>query len=142
MLIADYGMVFVLLFLCVLISVLTISDIHPEDPRSGRRLAGLMVKKYGKDINVLVVARDIDADRKFAEAIQEELTRLGAHVVGTELGDPYSVRQRLEKMGAESVQVDLVATHNFSSKWKILSGERLKKLGRAKLLTVTVRIVM
>ncbi|MEC9004272.1 MAG: ABC transporter permease [Planctomycetota bacterium] len=129
MLIADYGMVFVLLFLCVLISVLTISDIHPEDPRSGRRLAGLMVKKYGKDINVLVVARDIDADRKFAKAIQEELTRLGAHVVGTELGDPYSVRQRLEKSGAESVRVDLVATHNFSSKWKIFSGETLKKLG-------------
>jgi len=128
-LIADYGMVFVLLFLCVLISVLTISDIHPEDPRSGRRLAGLMVKKYGKDINVLVVARDIDADRKFAKAIQEELTRLGANVVGTELGDPYSVRQRLEKIGAESVQVDLVATHNFSSKWKIFSGETLKKLG-------------
>ena len=90
MLIADYGMVFVLLFLCVLISVLTISDIHPEDPRSARRLAGLMVKKYGNDINVLVVARDIDADRKFAEAIREELTRLGVHVVGTELGDPYS----------------------------------------------------
>ncbi len=129
MLIADYGMVFVLLFLCVLISVLTISDIHPEDPRSGRRLAGLMVKKYGKDVNVLVVARDIDADRKFAKAIQEELTRLGANVVGTELGDPYSVRQRLEKIGAESVQVDLVATHNFSSKWKIFSGETLKKLG-------------
>jgi ribose transport system permease protein len=128
-LIADYGMVFVLLFLCVLISVLTISDIHPEDPRSGRRLAGLMVKKYGKDVNVLVVARDIDADRKFAKAIQEELTRLGANVVGTELGDPYSVRQRLEKIGAESVQVDLVATHNFSSKWKIFSGETLKKLG-------------
>ncbi|MCP4816679.1 MAG: ABC transporter permease [Planctomycetaceae bacterium] len=129
MLIADYGMVFVLLFLCVLISVLTISDIHPEDPRSGRRLAGLIVKKYGKDVNVLVVARDIDADRKFAKAIQEELTRLGANVVGTELGDPYSVRQRLEKIGAESVQVDLVATHNFSSKWKIFSGETLKKLG-------------
>ncbi|MEO2023972.1 MAG: hypothetical protein ABGX05_19265, partial [Pirellulaceae bacterium] len=85
MLIADYGMVFVLLFLCVLTSVLTISDIHPEDPRAGRRLAGLMVKQFGKDINVLVVARDLDADRKFTEAIQEELTRLGAHVVGTEL---------------------------------------------------------
>ncbi|MDE0736819.1 MAG: hypothetical protein OSB47_13425, partial [Pirellulaceae bacterium] len=127
-LIADYGMVFVLLFLCVLTSVLTISDIHPKDPRAGRRLAGLMVKQYGKDINVLVVARAIDADRKFTEAIQEELTRLGANVVGTELGDPRSVRNRIEKLGAESVRVDLVATHNFSRKWKIFSDEMLKKL--------------
>ena len=49
-LLVDYGMVFVLLFLCAWISLLTIADIHPEDPRAGRRLAELMVENYGKDI--------------------------------------------------------------------------------------------
>ena len=66
-LLIDYGMVFVLLFLCALISLLTIADIHPEDPRAGRRLAQLMVKKYGKEINVLVVARNIDADKEVCQ---------------------------------------------------------------------------
>jgi ribose transport system permease protein len=127
-LLIDYGMVFVLLFLCALISLLTIADIHPEDPRAGRRLAQLMVKKYGKEINVLVVARKIDADKEFASALEQELTDLGATVVGTELGDPRTVRKRMEQLGAESMQVDLVATHNFSSKWRIFSGEMLEEL--------------
>ena len=72
-LVVDYGMVFVLLLLCALISALTVSDIHPEDPRAGRRLARLMVKKYGKEISVLVVARKNDADKEFADAIVNRL---------------------------------------------------------------------
>lgn len=122
-LLIDYGMVFVLLFLCLLISLLTIADIHPEDPGAGRRLARLMVENYGKEIKVLIVARKIEADKEFASALEQELTDLGATVVGTELGDPRSVRQRMEKLGSESVEVDLIATHNFSSKWKIFSSE-------------------
>ena len=140
-LLIDYGMVFVLLFLCALISVLTISDIHPEDSRAGRRLAQLMVKKYGKEINVLVVAREIDADKAFATALENELTELGATVVGSELGDPRSVRKRMEKLGKESVQIDFVATHNFSSKWKVFSRNSLRTMSSNHPVLENVRVV-
>ncbi len=140
-LLVDYGMVFVLLFLCVLISLLTIADIHPEDPGAGRRLARLMVEKYGKQIHVLVVARDIDADKEFASAIEQQLTDLGATVVATELGNPRSVRQRMEKLGADSVRIDMVATHNFSSKWNVLSDEMRKTMGASYPSLKNVKVV-
>jgi ribose transport system permease protein len=140
-LLVDYGMVFVLLFLCVLISLLTIADIHPEDPGAGRRLARLMVEKYGKEIHVLVVARDIDADKEFASAIEQQLTDLGATVVATELGNPRSVRQRMEKLGADSVRIDMVATHNFSSKWNVLSDEMRKTMGASYPSLKNVKVV-
>ena len=140
-LLIDYGMVFVLLFLCVLISLLTITDIHPEDPRAGRRLAQLMVKNYGKDINVLIVARKIKADKEFASAIEQELTDLGATVVGTELGDPRSVRKRMEKVGSDSVEIDLIATHNFSSKWNILSNEMRQTMAASYPTLKNVKVV-
>lgn len=140
-LVVDYGMVFVLLLLCALISALTVSDIHPEDPRAGRRLARLMVKKYGKEISVLVVARKNDADKEFADAIEQQLTQLGAKVVGTELGDPRSVRKRLEKLGKESVQIDYVATHDASSKWKALSIKNLETMAASHPTLKDVKVV-
>ncbi|HCA49636.1 MAG TPA: hypothetical protein DEP12_04445, partial [Planctomycetaceae bacterium] len=69
----DYGMVFVLMALCILISVLTISDMHPEDPAAARSLARSLVKEVGSDINVLVVARKTSGDEAYATALQDEL---------------------------------------------------------------------
>ena len=117
----DYGMVFVLIGLCVLISLLTISDMHPEDPSAARKLASSLVKEAGKDINVLIVARTTAADEAFATTLKEELENGGAHVVGVELGDPSSLRKRLELLGQQDERVDFVATHDFSSKWRVLN---------------------
>ena len=72
-LIVDHGMLLVLLLLCAAISALTVTDIHPEDPAAGRQLAKLALQKYGTDRNILIVVRDTDADRAFAQAINDEL---------------------------------------------------------------------
>jgi len=120
-LLLDYGMVFVLIGLCILISFLTISDMHPEDPSAARRLAASLVKEAGTEINVLVVARTTAADKAFATTLREELENGGARVVGVELGDPSSLRRRLELLGQQDERVDFVATHDFSSKWRVLN---------------------
>ncbi len=122
-LLVDYGMVFVLIALCILISVLTISDMHPNDPAAAKKLAASLVKEAGSDINVLVVARRNDADKEFAEALKQGLESGGAKVVGVELGDPSSARARLELLGQQDERLDFVATHDFSSKWRVLSAE-------------------
>ena len=119
-LLVDYGMVFVLIALCILISVLTISDMHPNDPAAAKKLAASLVKEAGSDINVLVVARRNDADKEFAEALKQGLESGGAKVVGVELGDPSSARARLELLGQQDERLDFVATHDFSSKWRVL----------------------
>ena len=120
-LLVDYGMVFVLIALCLLISLLTISDKHPEDPSAARKLAASLLKEAGSDISVLVVARNTKADDVFARALKEGLESGGADVVGVELGDPSSLRKRLELLGQQDERVDFIATHDFSSKWRVLS---------------------
>ena len=120
-LLVDYGMVFVLIALCLLISLLTISDKHPEDPSAARKLAASLLKEAGSDISVLVVARNTKADDVFARAVKEGLESGGADVVGVELGDPSSLRKRLELLGQQDERVDFIATHDFSSKWRVLS---------------------
>lgn len=124
----DYGMVFVLMALCILISVLTISDMHPEDPAAARSLARSLVKEVGSDINVLVVARKTSGDEAYATALQDELEAGGAHVVAVELGTPATLRTRLELLGQQDERVDFVATHDFSSKWRVLSSESRQEM--------------
>ena len=124
----DYGMVFVLMALCILISVLTISDMHPEDPAAARSLARSLVKEVGSDINVLVVARKTSSDEAYATALQNELEAGGAHVVAVELGTPATLRTRLELLGQQDERVDFVATHDFSSKWRVLSSESRQEM--------------
>ncbi|MBT6724647.1 MAG: ABC transporter permease, partial [Planctomycetaceae bacterium] len=120
-LLVDYGMVFVLIALCLLISLLTISDKHPEDVSAARKLAASLLKEVGSDIRVLVVARKTEADEVFAQVLKEGLESGGADVVGVELGDPSSLRKRLELLGQQDERVDFIATHDFSSKWRVLS---------------------
>jgi len=122
-LLVDYGMVFVLIALCLLISLLTISDKHPEDASAARKLAASLLKEVGSDICVLVVARKTEADEVFAQVLKEGLESGGADVVGVELGDPSSLRKRLELLGQQDERVDFIATHDFSSKWRVLSQE-------------------
>ena len=128
-LLVDYGMVFVLLALCLLISLLTITDMHPEDTSAARKLAVNLVKEAGRDINVLVVARTTKADKDFANTLKDQLESSGAHVVGVELGSPSTLRKRLELLGQQDERVDFVATHDFSSKWRVLSAASRSEMG-------------
>ena len=88
----DYGMVFVLLALCALVSIVTIADHHPSDVAAGRQLANQLCSQAGTEINVLIVAREVPStDEAFALALKEQLQSNGANVLGVELGDPRSV---------------------------------------------------
>ncbi len=126
----DYGMVFVLLALCGLVSIATIADHHPSDVAAGRQLANQLSSQAGTEINVLIVAREVPStDEAFALALKEQLQSNGANVLGVELGDPRSVRARLEDLGRQKIRVDYIATHNFSSNWGVLHTDKLKALG-------------
>ena len=126
----DYGMVFVLLALCALVSIVTIADHHPSDVAAGRQLANQLSSQAGTEINVLIVAREVPStDEAFALALKEQLQSNGANVLGVELGNPRSVRARLEDLGRQKIRVDYIATHNFSSNWGVLHTDKLKALG-------------
>tara|TARA_B100000809_G_scaffold191867_1_gene190599 strand:+ start:3385 stop:4755 length:1371 start_codon:yes stop_codon:yes gene_type:complete len=129
-LITDYGMVLVLLLLGILISWVTWSEQHPEDPRAGRSLAGGMVQVLGSDAQVAIVLRQTSGDREYAAAIAGELERLGATVAATiHVKTPREARVALEELGTQGITVNAIATHDFCFKtWGVLRQSSLDAL--------------
>ena len=65
----DYGMIFVLLLLCVLFSLLTLAEQHPTGVKAGRQVADQIVNQEGSGAGVVIVTRDTAEDHAFADAI-------------------------------------------------------------------------
>ncbi|MCO6458587.1 MAG: ABC transporter permease [Pirellulaceae bacterium] len=126
--VADYGSVFILLLLCAYYSLATLGEQHPVTPDAGRRLARRIVQVAGPSAQVLIVVRDTQQDRLYADAVRGELEALGANVVGQVLGQPADARAELERLGAAGQRLDAVATHQPSSGWGPPRSERLASL--------------
>ena len=130
-LLSDYGSVLILILLCAYYCVVTWSEQHPDTPRAGRQIAQTVVAEFGPDAGVIVVVRDTNHDRAFAEAVQTELTSGGANVIEViHAGRPYPARARqaIEKAASSSTAVDAMITHHAGARWGPLQPSKLTEL--------------
>jgi ribose transport system permease protein len=107
---SDYGIILVLLALCVFFSVATLAQQHPTGAAAGTELAGVIVVRTPPGSTVLVVVRDTKDDADFAAALTDALTAQGRTVLGTLRGQPSATRLALEKLAAEGTRLDVVAS--------------------------------
>lgn len=126
-LVSRFGTLFVLLLLCVFFSFATLDDQHPTDESAARLLASRIARDYPGTPGVLIVARPGEEDLRYAAALEEELERSGANILGKVTGIPSAVRRKLEELGAAEKKLDVVATHHFSAQG-VLAGTRFKDL--------------
>ena len=129
----DYGMVFVLLLLVILLSALTLRQQHPTGPEAGRRVADEIIRTHGAAAKALIVARDTAEDRAFAKAVADRLTERGATVVATVNGSPADARQAIEAALARGQTIDAVAANDVTAKWSVYA--QFKEVGDDKLVT-------
>ncbi|MEM7013762.1 MAG: ABC transporter permease, partial [Verrucomicrobiota bacterium] len=80
---SDYGMLVVLVMLCVFFSIATLDDLTPRGASGGKRLAKEIVKQHGEDVSVFAVARETNEDDEFIAALKERV-----NVVGSSQGQP------------------------------------------------------
>jgi len=126
-LVARYGTLIVLLLLCGYYSYATLNDQHPTDEGAARVLAGRIARENSGTPDVLIVARPGEDDRRYAAALEEELKRSGANILGILTGEPIEVRRKLETLGAAGTRLQVIATHQYSAQG-ILSEERLRTI--------------
>ena len=128
---SDYGMVFVLLLLCVFFSLVTVSTQYPTGTEGGRVLARQLIDKLGSSARVLVVASDSAQDKAFTSALREELEAAGVVVVDTINADPPTVREALENISSAGTSLDAVACNETAANWSLMSniGDRFPPLG-------------
>jgi ribose/xylose/arabinose/galactoside ABC-type transport system permease subunit len=129
----DYGMLFVLLVLGVLLSVLTIREQHPTGADAGRQVAGKILTIHGPSPNVLIVTRDTSEDRVFSDAAVEELQDSGVEPLAVVNGGPADVRRALESAAEQHQSVDAVAANDVTAKWTVF--DRFPAVGSSKCVT-------
>lgn len=123
----DYGMLLVLLLLCVLFSLLTIRQQHPTGAAAGRQVADLIVQRHGSSAKVLIAARATAEDRQFTEAVAERLRAGGATILDTVNGGPGDVRQSIQKLLTDGQSIDAIAANDVSAGWNIY--DRFESVG-------------
>jgi len=129
----DYGMVFVLLLLMVLISSLTIREQHPTGADAGRQVARKILADHGADAAVIIVTRNTAEDREFSGAAADVLNAGDAPVLDIVNGSPSDVRRLLERLSAEDQGIDAIAANDVTAKWSVY--DRFPNVGTEKCVT-------
>ena len=129
----DYGMIFVLLLLCVLFSLLTLAEQHPTGVKAGRQVADQIVNQEGSGAGVVIVTRDTAEDHAFAAAIQAELSERGAIVRASVNGSPADARRVISEVLGRGESIEAIAANDVTSRWTIY--EQFEGLGREQIVT-------
>ena len=128
---SDYGIVFVLLLLCMYYSWATYGVQQTGGRGGGEQLAAQIVQRFGARARVLIVARETQEDAEFAGALEERLTAAGATVVESMKGQPVDAREALERAAAKG-GLDAVAANEAVAAWPVFEhlGQKFPALGK------------
>ena len=131
----DYGMVFVLLILCIFFSVVTYERQYPTGYEAGVQLAGRIIDEFGAEASVVVIVRDTADDATFAAAVEEALTGAGATVLETVRGGPADARRALQRHVDQQSPLDCIAANAVTARWSIY--DRFSQIPADAILTPT-----
>jgi ribose transport system permease protein len=95
----DYGTLLVLALLCGWFSYVTIEEQSPTSAAAADRLAKRVGDSLPTNANVIVLARQGGEGESFAQVLTEQLTKVGASVVSTTIGQPVDARKALTDFG-------------------------------------------
>ena len=135
-LLAEYGMIFVLLLLCAFFSVVTYSEQSPTGESAARQLASDLLQRPGKGGRVLIVVRPQADDALFARALEQQLSDGGVRVAGVVSGEPKDARETLKKLAASGEKLDAIAGNQVTASWLVFAdlGADFPALGNPRLV--------
>jgi ribose transport system permease protein len=105
-LLADYGMVGILLLLCLCCSLGTIRERKPKGRQAARRVAAEIRRAAGPQDGIVILSEDVE----FADALESLLREAGFRAVEKITGTTRQMRRALEGLVARQVPIDLIAT--------------------------------
>lgn len=117
-LLADYGMILVLLLLCAFFSAATYREQSPTGAAAARQLAEAIEGEFGRTARVLIAVRQVQSESALAEHLQRELTAAGARVTLVR-GEPKDARQALAKLAAANEKLDVIAGTQTTADWLV-----------------------
>jgi ribose transport system permease protein len=133
----DYGMILVLVLLCVFFSVVTYSDQSPKGEAGAKQVVTAIAQQFGKAPRVLIAVSDQPDDVPFAASIERDLTATGAQVLATVKGSPKDARDALMKINAAGGKLDAIACTQVTGDWLVFSDLKtdFPSLGEPRVIT-------
>jgi ribose transport system permease protein len=127
---SDYGMIFVLLTLCVLFSILTNKQQNPRDAAAAERLAKQILSQHPEAPKVLVLTGESNEATEFSKELSRTLTELGGEVVDVVNGEPAAMRAALDAVVTNEIDLDVVACDSQTATYSLIDnlGEKIPKL--------------
>lgn len=106
----EYGMLAVLILLCMYYSIVTLTEQNPTGADAGRAVATTLLDTSPAGSGVFVATRPGAEGSAFSNAITASLAGSEVSVAGTAQGDPAAVRQALETLAQTGTRIDYIAT--------------------------------
>ena len=103
---ADYGMVGVLLLVCLCCSLGTIQERKPKGRQAARIVASKIARSVDRGALIVILSEDVE----YADALEGLLIEDGASVVEKIGGTTRQMRRALDRLVAQKVQIDVIAT--------------------------------
>ena len=117
--IADYGIIFVLLLLCVYYSIATMNEQVPTGKDAALQVAKTALK-HGKDARYAVAIGGGQDQEAYANDVVSRLKAEGVQAVDLLKGGPPTVRQGLEQIGNAGQPLDVLILSKESANWQFL----------------------
>jgi ribose transport system permease protein len=133
---SEYGMLLVLLLLCLYYSYATYAEQDPSGAAGGVQLAQAILRQAKAGAKVLIVARDTPEDAAFADALAGHLAEAGLTVAATVRGQPADARAALQRIADSGAKLDVIAANQATHSWAVLQDPERKfpPLGRVPVL--------
>jgi ribose transport system permease protein len=109
----------VLLLLCAYYSVVTWTEQHPTGSAAGQQVADMILSQYGRDVRVLIAARETQEDAAFADTLAERLTSAGRTVAATVKGQPPDARRAIAALVDSGGSIDVIAANQVTATWSV-----------------------
>lgn len=107
---SEYGMIFVLLLLCLYFSISTIKEQYPEGSAAAEDVVQAISEEYGHDDTILIMGKRTDEDEAFLESLKTFLANEGFSSVLVMTGDPVAVRDKMNDISVSGKPVSVIAT--------------------------------
>lgn len=136
-LLADYGMILVLLGLVVLFSALTLKEQKPSGGAAVNQVTKMIVGEAGKGDYVIAVGAVNKDSELFAQDLGAALTSAGFTNVNIVVGTPRDLRLALDEIQAAGGKLAAIGTTGDVTSWRVIESipERYPDFAQAPVLT-------
>ena len=118
---SEYGMLFILLLLCIYYSCVTLNEQHPAGADAARQVSSDVINTaQSREVRVLVVAGKGTEAGVFADAVTGVLEESGVLVLDVIRGDPSDLREALDEISTSGANIDMIAVTQEASTWAVL----------------------